>query len=88
MWSKSAGDEQAPLNIGTERARRTSGGFSFTNAHVAELKGRVGGMLLGYPILEAPNDDLNDLPAPIAPFVELEKHSGRDMVHQRTRCIR
>ena len=75
LWSKSADVGRTPLEIGAERARRTSGGFSFTNAHVAEHQDKVGGMLLGYPILEAPDDNPDDLPAPISPFVELEKYS-------------
>jgi ribosomal protein S18 acetylase RimI-like enzyme len=75
LWSKSAKVGATPLDIGAERARRTSGGFSYTNAFVAEHNGQVAGMLLGYPILEAPDEDPDALPAPIAPFVELEKHS-------------
>lgn len=75
LWSKSSDGERTPLDIGAERARRTSGGFSFTNAFVAEQNGKPAGMLLGYPILQSPDDDPNSLPTPIAPFVELEKHS-------------
>lgn len=75
LWRKSCGPHQSPLDIGTERARRTSGGFSFTNALVAQTDGAAAGMVLSYPIDTAPDDDPDGLPAPIAPFVELEKHS-------------
>lgn len=75
LWSKSSDEKNSPLDIGTERARRTSGGFSFTNAHVIQHGNKIAGMLLGYPIREAPDDNVDELPAPIAPFVELEKHS-------------
>lgn len=57
------------------RARRSSGGFAYTNAIVAERAGEVAGMVLSYPIEAAPEGDPDDLPAPIAPFVELETRS-------------
>ena len=57
------------------RARRTSGGFSYTNALIADQSGAPQGMVLSYAITEAPEDDPNDLPPPIAPFVALEKLS-------------
>ncbi len=75
LWSKSADAGQSPLEIGAERARRTSGGFSFTNAVIAEANGETAGMVLSYAIDTAPEDDPDDLPAPIAPFIELERHS-------------
>ena len=45
------------------------------NAIVARIAGDVAGMVLSYPIETAPEDDPDDLPAPIAPFVSLEKHA-------------
>ncbi|MEM9332208.1 MAG: GNAT family N-acetyltransferase [Pseudomonadota bacterium] len=75
LWSKSVTDEKKPLDIGVERASREQGGFSYTNALVAEVMGEIKGMILSYPIDSAPQDNPEDLPAPIAPFVELEKHS-------------
>lgn len=74
LWSMSADESNTALDIGAGRAQRTSGGFSFTNAHLAEVNGAVGGMLLGYPIIDVPDDNSNDVPPPIVPFVELEKH--------------
>ena len=75
LWQKSCQAGETPLEIGAERARRTSGGFSYTNALIAEQNGKPAGMVLSYAIKEEPQDDPNDLPEPIAPFVELEKHS-------------
>ncbi len=75
LWTRACVEGQTPLEIGTERAKRTSGGFSYTNALIAEADGRPIGMVLSYAITEAPTDDPDDLPDPIAPFVALEKLS-------------
>ncbi len=75
LWSRACENDQTPLDVGADRARRSSGGFSFTNALVTEDRDLVTGMVLSYPIDTAPEDDPDALPAPIAPFVELEKHS-------------
>lgn len=75
LWSQSSDAQTSALAIGTERARRTSGGFSFTNAIVATQNTKVAGMVLSYPITEAPEFNPGELPPPIEPFVELEKHS-------------
>ncbi len=75
LWSRSSSDGQDPLDVGAERARRTKGGFSYRNALVAERDGLPIGMVLSYAIDAAPDDDPDDLPAPIAPFVELEAQS-------------
>lgn len=75
LWSRACENDQTPLEIGTERAQRPSGGFSFSNALVSERQSDITGMVLSYAIETAPEDDPDALPAPIAPFVELEKHS-------------
>ncbi|MET1416541.1 GNAT family N-acetyltransferase [Roseibium sp. HPY-6] len=75
LWNRSAESGQTPLDVGAERARRLTGGFSYTNALVTEDRDLVTGMVLSYLIDAAPEDDPEALPAPIAPFVELEKHS-------------
>lgn len=76
LWAQSVEGGQTPLDVGEERARRETGGFSYTNALLAERDGQVLGMMLGYPIHDAPTDDPDALPAPIAPFVELEAQSA------------
>lgn len=75
LWGQKCETGQSPLDVGEARARRDVGGFSFKNALVAEKEGQVLGMVLSYPIDEAPAGDPNDLPAPVIPFVELEAHS-------------
>lgn len=75
LWRKSGAGDQSPLDIGAERARRNSGGFSYRNALVAVSGNHVSGMALGYPIDAAPKDNPDTLPPPITPFVELEKKS-------------
>lgn len=75
LWTRACVEGQTPLEIGIERAKRRTGGFSYKNALVAEPHGYPIGMVLSYAITEAPTDDPDDLPAPIAPFVALEKLS-------------
>ncbi len=75
LWTRACVEGQTPLEIGVERAKRTSGGFSYTNALVADPFGYPIGMVLSYAITEAPAENPDDLPAPIAPFVALEKLS-------------
>lgn len=79
LWAHAAEDGQTPLDVGTGRAKRESGGFSYRNANVACLAGEVVGMVLGYP-LEAPTDEergaVASLPEPIRPFVALEQHEA------------
>ncbi len=75
LWAQRCQAGETPLDVGAERARREEGGFSYTNALVAERGGDVLGMALSYPIDEAPSGDFSELPVPIAPFVELEAQS-------------
>lgn len=75
LWTRACVEGQTPLEIGIERAKRKSGGFSYRNALVAEAGGNPIGMVLSYPITEAPTEKPDDLPAPIAPFVALENLS-------------
>ena len=75
LWTRACVEGQTPLEIGIQRAKRKTGGFSYTNALVAAPHGNPIGMVLSYAITEAPNENPDDLPAPIAPFVALEKLS-------------
>lgn len=75
LWNRACVEGQTPLQIGIERAKRNTGGFSYTNAFVAEADGIPIGMVLSYPIAEPPTENPDDLPAPVAPFVALEKLS-------------
>ncbi len=75
FWTRACAPGQAPLDVGIQRAQRESGGFSYTNALIAERGGKATGMVLSYALTEAPSEDPETLPAPIAPFVALEKLS-------------
>jgi ribosomal protein S18 acetylase RimI-like enzyme len=73
LWSRSAEAGETPLEVGTRRAEREEGGFSYRNAFVAEADGRPAGMLLGYRQPD-PYDlpDLAELPEVVRPLIELE----------------
>ena len=75
LWTRACVEGQTPLEVGIERAKRTTGGFSYTNALIAEHDSQAMGMVLSYAIDETPSDNPDELPAPIAPFVALEKLS-------------
>lgn len=75
FWRQQCTKGQTPLDIGTNRAQRATGGFSYKNALIAETNGTPLGMVLSYAIYDAPTDEPDDLPDPIAPFVALEKLS-------------
>ncbi|MAZ18267.1 MAG: GNAT family N-acetyltransferase [Ahrensia sp.] len=79
LWSQMATEGRSPIEVGEERARRETGGFSWRNALVAERDGKVAAMMLGYPIgepSEAERAQVSDLPAPVRPFVELEHRAA------------
>lgn len=73
LWRKQAAPGESPLDVGTRRAAREEGGFSYRNAWVIEHEGRAVGMLLGYvqpdPFETGP---LEELPRVVRPLVELE----------------
>jgi ribosomal protein S18 acetylase RimI-like enzyme len=73
LWSLSADDGQEPVEVGTERAAREDGNFSYRNAVVAEEDGEVAALLLAYRLPEADEaGDLDDVPEVLRPLVELE----------------
>lgn len=73
LWSNMAGAGQSPWEIGHERARRESGGFSYRNTIVREDSGRVVALLIGYPLDEVPTPtDYSDVPAMFVPLQQLE----------------
>ncbi|RST86097.1 GNAT family N-acetyltransferase [Aquibium carbonis] len=72
LWTQMAGPNEDALDVGIRRAKRDEGGFSWTNAIVAEVDGSVIGMILGYR-LEDEDHDLERLPEILRPFLELER---------------
>ena len=75
LWTRDCIEGQTPLDVGTERATRSRGGFSFANALIEDLGDIPVGMVLSYAIDTAPDGSPDDLPPPIAPFIALEKQS-------------
>lgn len=73
LWIKMAGPGGDPWAIGRERAGRKEGGFSYRNAVVMELDGRVAAGLIGYPLPDAPEPPHGDTPAMFVPLTELEE---------------
>ena len=73
LWSQMAGPAEDAMTFGAQRVAGTDSGFSYRNAHVAELDGAIAGMLLGYQ-LDNPYDvsALDDCPEVIRPLLELE----------------
>jgi GNAT superfamily N-acetyltransferase len=72
LWSGMAEPGEEVFEVGERRARRTTGGFSWINAIVADHGGAVIGMILGYPI-DPDASDLAELPPILRPFAELER---------------
>lgn len=72
LWSQSAKDGQPPIEAGIERVQREDANFSYRNAVVAEVKGRVAAMMLAYRLPEQTDVNLDELPDLIRPLEELE----------------
>lgn len=80
LWTQATKSEESPLDVGTRRAAREEGSFSYRNAYVIEAKGdrgpHVAGMLLGYRLPKPyPEVDLAQVPAVVRPLIELESLS-------------
>lgn len=75
LWRSMAEPGQTALDVGAARAERDNGSFSYTNATVAEIDGKVVGMMLGYVVAAPDAEDIasaGDLPKVFRPFVQLE----------------
>ena len=73
MWRTMTAPGQSLLELGRERARRDTGGFSYRNAIVAEIGGEVAACLVGY-CLDDPYDlsGLDEMPELVRPLVLLK----------------
>jgi len=71
LWAGMAGPGQTPRDVGAERARRDTGGFSWRNADVAVIAGEVAGGVISYEIPADPVP-LDGLPAMFRPLQALE----------------
>lgn len=73
VWSHMAEAGKSPWEIGRERARRESGGFSYRNAVVRVEDSRAVACLVGYPLDDAPAPvDYSGLPPMFVPLQQLE----------------
>lgn len=73
LWGRMAETGESAWDVGRERARRETGGFSYRNTIVREADGRVVACLIGYPLADAPEPvDYGALPAMFVPLQELE----------------
>ena len=73
LWKKTAPPGEDPWQVGRERAARETGSFSYRNAVVAEVAGKVAGALIGYPVPDEPDTvDIESTPPMFVPLLELE----------------
>ena len=73
LWQQTAAPGEDPWKIGRERAAREAGSFSYRNALIAEVDGKVAGALVGYPVSAEPEViDKTDTPPMFVPLLELE----------------
>jgi ribosomal protein S18 acetylase RimI-like enzyme len=73
LWERMAGEGETARDVGLERARRESGGFSFRNTVLCQPGDEVVAALIGYPLDEEPESaDYSDLPPMFVPLQQLE----------------
>lgn len=72
LWSRTAGPDGDPWVVGRERAQRETGSFSYRNAVVMEVEGRIAAGLIGYPLPDRPEPIADTMPAMFVPLQELE----------------
>jgi len=73
FWETSRKPGQTLLEVGAQNAASETENFSYRNAYLGLLNGKVAGMLLAYrlPAVD-PSGDLEEYPAFIRPMIELE----------------
>jgi ribosomal protein S18 acetylase RimI-like enzyme len=73
LWSGMGTPDQSPWEVGQERARRETGGFSYRNTIVREEDGRVVASLVGYALDAQPQPtDYTAMPPMFVPLQQLE----------------
>ena len=73
LWEQTAAPGEDPWQVGRERAARETGSFSYRNAVIAEVDGKIAGALIGYPAsAEAEAIDTANTPPMFVPLLELE----------------
>lgn len=73
LWENMSEGGGSPWDVGRERARRESGGFSYRNTVLREAGGDVAAGLVGYPLPDRVEPvDYDDMPAMFVPLQQLE----------------
>lgn len=73
VWNEMASPGESAWDVGRNRARRDSGGFSYHNAIVREEDGEVIACLIGYPLEDEPAPvGYDDIPDMFVPLQQLE----------------
>jgi ribosomal protein S18 acetylase RimI-like enzyme len=73
LWQKMAAPGQSAWEVGRLRAARDQGGFSYRNATVCRIDGKVTSSLIGYPIeCAADPSSYDDMPSMFVPLQQLE----------------
>lgn len=73
LWARMAGDGQSARDMGIERAKRESGGFSFNNTVLCQPGDEVVAALIGYCLDDDPEaGDYDELPPMFVPLQQLE----------------
>jgi ribosomal protein S18 acetylase RimI-like enzyme len=73
LWAGMAEPGESAWDVGRRRALREEGSFSYRNAIVAEVDGRVVASLVGYPLPDRPEPiDHDRMPPMFVPLQELE----------------
>jgi ribosomal protein S18 acetylase RimI-like enzyme len=73
FWAGLAGPGETPLEVGIRRAAGGEGGFSWRNAVIAEVDGRVAGALVAYHVRRP--EPLGRVPAALRPLQALENRA-------------
>ena len=71
FWAEIAEPGEDVHAVGTRRAARDEGAFSWRNATIAELDGRVAGGMVGYRLADTP-EPADEAPPIARPLLELE----------------
>lgn len=73
IWEMMREGDQDVMDVGTARAAREEGGFSFRNADVIRLNDEIASVIVSYPLLDRTSqDDINRAPSLFHPLLELE----------------
>jgi len=73
LWERMAAPGESAWDVGRARAARVEGSFSYRNATIAEVEGKIAACLVGYPLEDEPAPiDRAAMPAMFVPLQELE----------------